>query len=149
LFNALNIFKVLGKEKRGEFEYYILEYGSIFNILGFENPEFLKKNDRIAYYTYKELMGEKVNMEDYGQVFLNSNETQKSVDYYEAKIIEARGQNKSEEVEYTIKKSEALIQNGEPAKALDTMLLLISERGSIKKTESGAKFLQNVLQDKG
>jgi hypothetical protein len=41
----------------------------------------------MAYYTYKELMGEKVNMVDYGQVFLKSNETQKSVDYYEAKII--------------------------------------------------------------
>jgi hypothetical protein len=44
-------------------------------------------------------------MEDYGQVFLKSNETQKSVDYYEAKITEAKGQNKVEEVQYTIKKS--------------------------------------------
>ena len=94
-------------------------------------------------------MGQKVNMEDYGQVFLKSNETQKSVDYYEAKITEAKGQNKVEEVQYTIKKSQALIQNGQPAKALETMILLISERGSIKRTEGGAKFLQTVLQDKG
>lgn len=50
-------------------------------------------------------MGEKVNMEDYGQVFLKSNETQKSVDYYEAKIIEAKTHKKAEEVEFTIKKS--------------------------------------------
>ena len=63
-------------------------------------------------------MGEKVNMEDYGQIFLKSNETQKSVDYYQAKIVESRGQSKSDQTEYTIKKSEALIQNGEPAKAL-------------------------------
>lgn len=53
LFNALNIFKVVGKEKRGDFEFYTLLYGSIFNVLGTENPEFLKKNDRLAYYTYK------------------------------------------------------------------------------------------------
>lgn len=29
------------------------------------------------------------------------------------------------------------------------MMLLISERGSIVKTESGARFLEAVLQDKG
>ena len=57
-----------------------------------KNPETLKKEDRLAYYTYKELMGEKEHLGDLGQVFLKSYETQKSVDYYEAKILEARGQ---------------------------------------------------------
>lgn len=88
-------------------------------------------------------------MEDYGQVFLKSNETQKSVDYYETKIVESKGQNREERTEFTIKKSEALIQNGEPAKALETMIMLINERGSIRRTESGARFLDNVLRDKG
>lgn len=33
LFNVLNIFKVVGKEVRGDFEVYVLKHGTIFNIL--------------------------------------------------------------------------------------------------------------------
>ena len=106
LFNTLNIFKVMGKESRDGFDYFTLKYGTIFNVLGKGNPELLKRNDRLAYYTYKELMGEKDSLQDLGQVFLKSNQAQKSVDYYEAKIIEARSQNREEEiVDLMIKRS--------------------------------------------
>lgn len=63
------------------------------------------------------------------------------MDYYEAKIIEAKGQNRAQEIELIIKKSEALILNGEPAKALEHMIILLTERKNIKHTSSGARFL--------
>lgn len=53
LFNTLNIFKVIGKEERDGFEFYTLRYGSIFNVLAINNPDRLKKYDRMAYNTYK------------------------------------------------------------------------------------------------
>lgn len=87
-------------------------------------------------------MGEKNHLEDIGQVFLKSYEPQKSVDYYQAKILEAKSQNRSDEVELIIKKSEALLQNGEPARVLESMMVLMTDRGSIKKTSGGkARFL--------
>ena len=73
LFNTLNIFKVMGRESRDGFDYFVLKYGTIFNVLAKGNPELLKRNDRLAYYTYKELMGEKDSLQDLGQVFLKSN----------------------------------------------------------------------------
>lgn len=50
-----------------------MKYGTIFNVLNKDNPEKLKRDDRLAYYTYKELMGEKDHLQDLGQVFLKSN----------------------------------------------------------------------------
>lgn len=79
---------MLKKELREGYEYYRLRHGGIFNVLNCKDPSQLEPNDEYAYYTYKELMGEKENMGDLGQVFLKNNEAQKCVDYYEDKIKE-------------------------------------------------------------
>jgi hypothetical protein len=54
LFNALNVFKIVGKEKLEGFELYVLEYGAIFHVLD-HDPNKLEENDRFAYYSFKEL----------------------------------------------------------------------------------------------
>ncbi len=86
-------------------------------------------------------MGEKAGFEDLGQVFLKTFETQKSVDYYQSKIRQGKG-TKAEIADLIIKKTEALIQNGEPGKALESMIMLMGERSSMKKTSNGeSRFL--------
>lgn len=81
----MNIFKVIGKERRGEFDFYKLRYGGLYNILQ-KDPATLDEADKFAYYSFKELLEYKESINDMGQVFLKNNETAKAVEYYQSKI---------------------------------------------------------------
>lgn len=71
LFNALNVFKIVGKEKQDGFELYVLEYGAIFQVL-VDDPNNLGENDKFAYYSFKELREMNEEVKDIGDVYLKT-----------------------------------------------------------------------------
>ncbi len=78
LFNALNVFRIVGKEKLEGFELYVLEYGAIFHVLD-QDPNKLEENEKFAYYSFKELREMNEEVKDIGDVYLKTLEPEKAI----------------------------------------------------------------------